>query len=93
LEAAHIRPYSEGGIHSVTNGILLRKDIHSVFDVGYATIDESLRFVVSDKVREIFNNGSEYRRLHGRQLRVPNSKALRPAIEAIRWHNSERYLG
>ena len=65
LEAAHIRPYAEGGGHEVANGILLRRDIHSVFDAGYVTVDEDLKFVVSDRVKTDFNNGNEYRRLHG----------------------------
>lgn len=92
LEAAHIRPYSDGGTHSISNGVLLRKDIHSVFDAGYATFDESMRFVVSDKIRDIFNNGEEYRRLHGQRLRLPRDPAFKPDIDAIRWHN-ERFLG
>lgn len=78
LDAAHIRPYGEGGAHTKSNGIILRKDIHSVFDAGYATIDESYRFVVSDKVRDVFNNGNEYRRLHGAQMRVPDAAHDRP---------------
>jgi putative restriction endonuclease len=93
LDAAHIRPYADGGFHSVSNGILLRKDIHSVFDAGYATIDADYRFVVSGKIRDVFNNGNEYRRLHGQQIRLPLSPDARPAKEAIRWHNSERFLG
>src|SRR5262249_27876290 len=32
LEAAHIRPFAEGGSHQPTNGLLLRRDIHSLFD-------------------------------------------------------------
>ena len=38
LEAAHIRPYSDGGTHEAPNGLLLRRDIHSLFDAGYVTI-------------------------------------------------------
>ena len=52
LDAAHIRPYSEGGPHTKSNGILLRKDIHCVFDAGYATINSRHRFVVSSKVKK-----------------------------------------
>lgn len=94
LDAAHIRPYAEGGTHTKSNGILLRKDIHSVFDAGYATIDSSdYRFVVSDKVRDVFHNGNEYRRLHGTVLRLPANPADHPDREALRWHNEARYLG
>jgi len=37
LEAAHIKPYSDGGPHAVNNGILLRQDVHTLFDRGYIT--------------------------------------------------------
>jgi len=93
LDAAHVRPYSDGGAHEKSNGILLRKDIHSVFDSGYATIDEGYRFVVSEKVRDVFHNGNEYRRLHGTRLRLPTNPRDHPSLEALRWHNVERFLG
>jgi putative restriction endonuclease len=93
LDAAHIKPYGEGGLHSKSNGILLRKDIHSVFDAGYVTINEDFRFSVSKKVKEVFNNGEEYLRLHGKELRCPERKADWPDIDLLRWHNNNRYLG
>src|SRR5258708_29817376 len=34
LDAAHIRPYAEQGVHEPINGLLLRRDIHSLFDRG-----------------------------------------------------------
>jgi putative restriction endonuclease len=93
LDAAHIRPYSEGGVHAKPNGILLRKDIHSVFDAGYATIDRDYRFVVSEKVKDIFNNGNEYRRLHGSRMWLPRNARDQPDREVLRWHNDNRFLG
>jgi putative restriction endonuclease len=92
LDAAHIRPYAEGGSHSKSNGILLRKDIHSVFDAGYAMVDASFHFVVSRKVKEIFDNGEEYRRLHGKLIRLPSQLSDRPDAEFLRWHNENRFL-
>jgi putative restriction endonuclease len=93
LDAAHIKPYSEGGHHSKSNGILLRKDIHSVFDAGYATVDENYRFLVSKKVKEVFNNGEEYLGLSGKLLRLPNQKSDWPHPDFLRWHNFNRFLG
>src|SRR5580704_17643107 len=43
LDAAHIRPYEEGGEHDVTNGLLFRTDIHRLFDKGYVTISNDSR--------------------------------------------------
>jgi putative restriction endonuclease len=92
LDAAHIRPYAEGGSHVKSNGILLRKDIHCVFDAGYATVDPDYKFVVSPKIKEAFNNGNEYLRLHGKSLSLPNQHTDRPDREALRWHNENRFL-
>ena len=92
LDAAHIRPYSEGGYHTKSNGILLRKDIHSVFDAGYATVDKNYRFLVSKKVKEVFNNGEEYLRLDGNVLRLPSGKPDWPNPDFLQWHNPNRFL-
>jgi putative restriction endonuclease len=93
LDAAHIRPYGEGGAHKKSNGVLLRKDIHCVFDLGYVTIDPNYRFVVSNEVKERFDNGEEYRRLHGKILRRPNQRSDWPDPELLRWHNENKILG
>jgi putative restriction endonuclease len=93
LDAAHIQAYGSGGEHEVSNGLLLRRDIHSVFDAGYLTFDEDLRVVVSDRVRSDFNNGNEYRRLHGEQLRLPRGLGMRPQGERLKWHRENRFLG
>jgi hypothetical protein len=44
LEAAHIRPYSDGGVHEASNGLLLRRDLHSLFDAGYVTVTPRIPF-------------------------------------------------
>jgi putative restriction endonuclease len=87
LDVAHIRPYSEGGAHHISNGILLRRDIHTLLDRGYVTIDPSLRFVVSKRVKTEFNNGEEYRRLHGQTISVPEQPHLQPDTTILAWHN------
>jgi putative restriction endonuclease len=90
LEAAHIRSYSKDGPHRTSNGLLLRADIHRLFDDGYVTIDQGLRFLVSERVREQFENGHEYYRFHGVKLQnLPDSSNDLPSKEFIRWHNEE----
>lgn len=91
LDAAHIQSYASGGQHDVSNGLLLRRDIHCVFDAGYLTFDEELRVVVSERVRTEFNNGSEYRRLHGQKLRVPEDPKLRPDPKRLEWHRDNKF--
>lgn len=93
LEAAHIRPYSEGGVHEAPNGILLRRDIHSLFDAGYVTIAPDLRFNVSRRIREEFENGKHYYALHGQQVDVPDEMTMRPDRTALSWHNENCFRG
>ena len=92
LEAAHIRPYSDSGPHFISNGILLRSDIHKLFDSGYLTITNDLKVEVSSRIKVEFQNGKEYYQYHGRDLlNIPDKKIDRPDIKFIDWHNSNVY--
>lgn len=93
LEAAHIKPFSESGPHKVSNGILLRSDIHRLFDAGYVTVTTDYRFEVSRKVQEDFNNGEHYRVFHGSLIHLPPDKVLKPSSDFLSWHNEQRYRG
>ena len=93
LEAAHIRPYSEGGSHDPGNGLLLRRDIHSLFDSGYVTVAPDLRFIVSAKIREEFENGKDYYRLHGSPITQPDIPRYQPNRDMLVWHNETCFRG
>jgi putative restriction endonuclease len=92
LEAAHIKPYADGGSHEPTNGLLMRRDIHALFDSGYVTVTPDLRFHVSRRIKEEFENGRDYYRMHGQQVALPQSASRRPDATALRWHNDDRFL-
>jgi putative restriction endonuclease len=93
LEAAHIRPYGEGGEHDPKNGLLLRRDIHSLFDAGYVTITPDFHFEVSRRIRDEFENGKDYYRLHGQTISTPASRANQPDTSELMWHNEHRFKG
>ena len=89
LEAAHIKPFSSGGPHDPDNGVLLRSDLHTLFDQRYLTIDaDQLRVVVSTRIREEFENGRDYYELHGKTLRVPRESNSLPKREYLAFHNN-----
>ncbi|MGX9120377.1 HNH endonuclease [Mesorhizobium sp. BHbsci] len=93
LDAAHIRSYADGGIHEASNGVLLRTDIHKLFDLGYVTIDEKRRFVVSGRLKADFDNGKHYYDLHGDALRDPRGPTALPSPAALQWHRENKFLG
>jgi putative restriction endonuclease len=93
LDAAHIRPFSDGGSHEVSNGILFRRDIHSLFDLGYVTISPEMKFEVSKKIREEYENGRHYYSLHGTSIQLPEDSNGRPNKSALIWHNEHQFKG
>ncbi len=93
LEAAHIRPYGDGGKHEARNGLLLRGDIHSLFDTGYVTVTPNLKFEVSRHIREEFENGKDYYALHGRPIAAPRRPNDRPDPRSLAWHNEHCFRG
>jgi len=92
LEAAYIRPYAEGGEHRVDNGLLLRRDVHALFERGYMTVTPSLEIIVSKRLRTDFDNGEEYSTLSGGQLRLPRQQEDRPNPHFLDWHNQHRFV-
>lgn len=92
LEAAHIQSFADEGPHDVRNGILLRADLHRLFDQGYVTVTPDLIFRVSDRLRADFNNGKSYYPLDGTRLTLPEKESERPLAEFLQWHQ-DRFLG
>lgn len=93
LEAAHIRPYGDGGEHEARNGLLLRRDIHSLFDAGYVTVTPDHHFEVSRRIREEFDNGRHYYALHGHLISAPDVASQGPDPAALAWHNENCFRG
>lgn len=93
LEAAHIKPYASSGPHLVQNGLLLRSDLHKLFDLGYLTVTPDLRVEVSTKIKEKFENGREYYAHHGQPLLIlPKSSEDQPSRKFLEWHNQSRFV-
>lgn len=88
LEAAHIKPFASRGPHRVSNGILLRSDLHKLFDLGYVTVTPDLHVEVSSRLREEWQNGRIYYAHHGRELEFrPADIASLPSKDYLQWHN------
>lgn len=82
LEAAYILPFRGKATHHPSNGLLLRADIHTLFDLGKIAIDTgSMSVVIADDLAE-----TSYRILAGRPLRYPQDEAHRPGKDALDLH-------
>lgn len=93
LQAAHIRPVCEGGLHRIDNGLLLRSDVHTLFDCGYVTVTREHKFRVSPRLREEWSNGRVYYELNNREVSVPKEAAMRPSRQELEWHADTVFKG
>lgn len=93
LQAAHIKPVAAGGPHDPRNGLLLRSDLHTLFDRGYITVTPDLQLKVGDRIREKFENGRDYYAFDRRQIATPRNAACAPLRDYLDWHASEVFRG
>ena len=82
LEAAHIYPYQGPDTSKVVNRLLLRADVHTLFDSRLIAVDVKNMTVPVDKSLE----GSEYSTFHGQELHIPSDTEQRPSCEVLKMH-------
>ena len=97
LDAAHIVPFGEDAAgHTLENGLLLRADVHRLFDRGYVTVTGDYEFRVSRRLREDYHNGRVYydleRELDGRTISLPSAPYPEPDLERLDRHASTVFL-
>ncbi|GAB3047443.1 HNH endonuclease [Stenotrophomonas tumulicola] len=83
LEAAHILPYKGDHTNRVDNGLLLRSDLHTLFDLGLLWIDHDMRVRLS---RELL--GGDYATYEALPLRLPKHQSDRPNPDHLAAHAS-----
>jgi putative restriction endonuclease len=84
LDAAHIIPYKGHETNHISNGLLLRVDIHTLFDLQLLAIDShTMKIILSNSLLN-----TEYRYINGIGLKLPIDKAFYPNTEALDWHRS-----
>jgi putative restriction endonuclease len=79
LEAAHLRPYRGPDSNDVTNGLLLRADIHTLLDLRLLALDPATRTIVISKLLA----GTQYEALTTRPPADPATASQRPDPDAL----------
>lgn len=88
LEAAHIVPYRGPTTNHVTNGLLLRADVHNLFDLGLVAVEtKSMSLLIADDLV-----GTKYEQYGGRELWLPRSDEIRPSTEALDKHRLDVFV-
>lgn len=85
LEAAHISPYRGNDTNDPTNGLLLRADIHTLFDRHLISVNPKTNTVAV--AAQLL--GTYYERFAGKRLTLPRSNDERPSTRALAEHYEE----
>lgn len=81
LEAAHIVPYNGPNTNTPENGLLLRADFHTLFDLGMIAVDtDSMSLLLSSELAS-----TSYRQFEGQPLRLPRG-AVAPSVDRLIVH-------
>jgi hypothetical protein len=81
LEAAHITPHCEGENYLTANGLLLRADLHTLFDLRLLSIDPASGTVfVSSKLSR------EYQQFAKQRIHLPEKVEHRPDLQGLNQH-------
>lgn len=82
LEAAHVTPYRGPETNHPLNGLLLRSDIHTLFDLGLLAVDaDSMTILVAPELSQ-----TEYGQLAGKALSTPKDSLLHPLPDCLKQH-------
>lgn len=81
LEAAHILPHRGTSSNQVQNGILLRADVHTLFDLGLLMIDPNGFLVGLD---ERLLSDPYYRQFNGVRIHLPRNRSDYPSPQLLR---------
>ena len=87
-KAAHVTPYMGAETNTPQNGILLRCDIHTLWDLGLIGIEEATGRIVINRALE----GTEYERFAGAKAMLPASPTSRPSAPALKTHRENSGL-
>ncbi len=93
LDAAHVQDYLGPSSNHVQNGLLLAKELHTLFDLGYLTVTPKHVVRISQRLRADWNNGRRYETFDGKPVFVPQRPELQPSKLALEWHGDVKFLG
>lgn len=81
LEAAHITPYLGPQTNHVANGLLLRSDIHTLWDSGLLFLSPNFQVTLKPMLLS-----SDYASLQGKTIALPSRHDIRPSELAVKAH-------
>jgi len=82
VEAAHIIPFSGGRSDRLSNALLLRADLHTLFDLGLLSVNpRRWTVVVGVALRR-----TEYANYHGKKIHLPRAKKYWPSPAKLDQH-------
>jgi putative restriction endonuclease len=92
LHAAHIIADAFGGPLVLSNGLLLRRDLHGLLETGYMSISRDYRVMISVWLPRDYVRGDDYVRFNNAPLRLPPTRDDWPDQDLLEQHRSSVFF-
>lgn len=88
-QAAHIIPFNVSYNDDVRNGISLCPLHHWAFDEGLISLTDNYQVIVSETLSEKVDSEGAIKKLHRKNILLPDLTEHNPAREAMAWHREK----
>jgi len=89
IDACHIVPFSESYDDTLTNGIALCPNLHRAFDRGLISFSDNYTVLINKNFVEDKNSAFNISQFDGKQIILPYSEELYPALENLYKHRNK----
>lgn len=89
LDAAHVWSFRQNGPDDVANGLALCPSHHKALDLGWISLDDSLRVIVTRRLHGGEEVEMQVGRFHGRTLSGPVRGEPSIALRNAAWHRNQ----
>jgi putative restriction endonuclease len=91
VDGAHIKPFAKFLDSKIDNGLSLCKNYHWAFDLGWFSIDDNYKILVSQDLEDDSPHGRTMKDFHHQQISLPSNERYLPRIGSLKWHRENKF--
>ncbi len=91
VDGAHIKPFSEFLDSKIDNGLSLCKNHHWAFDLGWFSIDDNYRILVTRGLDDDSPYTRAMKDFDREPIALPSNERYFPRLESLKWHRENKF--
>jgi putative restriction endonuclease len=91
VDGAHIKPFSEFLDSKIDNGLSLCKNHHWAFDLGWFSVDDNYRILVTQDLDDDSPYTRAMKDFDRELISLPSNERYFPRLESLKWHRDNKF--